>query len=219
MLTAHLFFNRSVPSEKNALDASRKYATHPHLAGTAEDFEDAKVILQLFQEQFGIPLPEKEPIFSAGSPESRKATLDIPSLTSPHAWIDVYYPIMNTPINKSLEIIDEDGSVIWTAELEEDGDPRDPGAAKYKTAVPTFHGYSKDGEAEGKLVYANYGRKEDYEALVADGVDLTGKIVMTRYNQILRGLKVRLNCLDRDIDGIQKPNRSKALRSSEQPVY
>ena len=71
------------------------YATHPHIAASAEDFDDAKVILKLFQDEFGIPAPEDEPIFSAGTEASRNATLSIDKLTAPTAWIDTYYPIMS----------------------------------------------------------------------------------------------------------------------------
>lgn len=56
--------------------------------------------------------------------------------------------------------------------------------------MPTFHGLSRDGDVLGELVYANYGSKEDYNKLVELGVNLTGKIVLTRYGGIFRGLKV-----------------------------
>lgn len=181
---------RSIPNAKSALSASRRYATHPHLAGSVEDFEDAKVQLELFQTQFGIPIPDEEPIYSAGSPQSRNATLKITSLSTPKAWIDIYYPIMNTGLDRSLEILDEAGEAIWRANLVEDGDERDHEAAKYKDAVPTWHGLSFGGEAEGELIYANYGSKEDYDELVESGVDLSGKIVLVRYGPTFRGLKV-----------------------------
>ena len=172
------------------MSVSRKYATHPHLAGSTEDFEDAKVILDVFQTHFGIPVPDIEPVFPAGSPESRNATLQITSHRSPYAWIDVYYPILNTPLNRSLEILDSDDNVIWAADLAEDGDPLDREAAEFRDYVPAWHGLSKDGEAVGELVYADYGTKAEFDALVANGVDLKGKIVIARYGEIFRGLKV-----------------------------
>ena len=181
---------RSVPNEASALAASRAYATHPHLASSKEDFEDAKVILKLFQDEFNISTPEDVPVFPAGTDASRNATLSINKLTSPSAWIDVYYPIMNTPLDRALQIINEDGETVWDADLVEDGDPLDPEAAKYRDYVPTWHGLSRDGDVEGQLIYANYGRKEDYDELVAKGTDFTGKIVLTRYGGIFRGLKV-----------------------------
>ncbi|EJD00920.1 Zn-dependent exopeptidase [Fomitiporia mediterranea MF3/22] len=181
----------SIPSTSSAIHASHKYATHPHIAGSPEDLEDAKSILELFQTQFAISVPGEEPIYPAGSSKSRKATLDIARLKAPQAWIDVYYPIMNLPLDHSLSILDEDGSVSWTADLEEDGDHGDRDAERYRDAVPVFHGFSKDGEVEGEVIFAEYGRKEDYDALEAAGANLTGKIVITRYGEIFRGLKVK----------------------------
>ena len=172
------------------MTASRAYATHPHLAASKEDFEDAKVILKLFQDEFNISAPDDIPVFPAGTDASRNATLSINKLTSPSAWIDVYYPIMNTPLDRALQIINEDGKTIWNADLVEDGDPLDPEAAKYRDYIPTWHGLSRDGDVEGQLIYASYGRKEDYDELVAKGTNFTGKIVLTRYGAIFRGLKV-----------------------------
>ncbi|KAF7792892.1 hypothetical protein EIP86_003993 [Pleurotus ostreatoroseus] len=187
--TERLFL--SVPDPKSALAASREYATHPHIASSSEDYEDALVILKLFQEEFSIPAPDVRPVFPAGTAASRAATLGINKLVKPTAWVDVYYPIMNTPLDQSLQILAEDGTVAWNADLTEDGDPADPDAAKYKDSVPTFHGFSKDGDVAGKLIYANYGRPDDYGELVGKGANFTDKIVIVRYGEILRGLKIK----------------------------
>lgn len=187
---ATLVIHRSIPDTESARSTSRLYADHPHLAGSKEDFEDAKAVLKFIQEELSINHPEVFPVFPAGSTDSRNATLGLTSATEPTAWIDVYYPVMNTPISSSLEIIGDDGKPAWVADLVEDGDERDPVAAKYRNAVPTFHGYSKDGEVEGELIYANYGNKEDYDELVAAGANFTGKVVLARYGDTGRGLKV-----------------------------
>ena len=76
---------------------------------------------------------------------------------------------MNTPLDRSLEILDEDGNAVWTADLKEIADDTDPDAGEFSDAVPTWHGLSKGGEVKGKLVYAHYGRQEDYQALVEKG--------------------------------------------------
>ncbi|KAF8897845.1 hypothetical protein BD779DRAFT_405196 [Infundibulicybe gibba] len=39
----------TIPSAESALAASRAYATHPHLAGSFEDLQDAEAILKVFQ--------------------------------------------------------------------------------------------------------------------------------------------------------------------------
>nr|VWO99261.1 Trehalose synthase/amylase TreS (EC (EC (Maltose alpha-D-glucosyltransferase) (MTase) [Ganoderma boninense] len=181
----------SVPNAESALAASRQYATKPHMAGSPGDFETALDFLHLLQTELGVGASGTLPLYSAGTPESRNATLGIPSLKKPAAWIDTYYPIMNTPLDHSLEILDDDGNMVAKAELEEVADGTDPEAGKYFDAVTTWHGLSRGGSAKGKLVYANYGRKEDYDALIEQGVDLNGTIVITRYGGIFRGLKVK----------------------------
>ncbi|KAI0750967.1 Zn-dependent exopeptidase [Daedaleopsis nitida] len=181
----------TVPNAESAIKASRQYATKPHLAGSPGDLDTAKDFLRLLQTELGIEEPSTLPLYSAGSAESREATLGISKLKAPSAWIDTYYPVMNTPLDHSLEILDEEGNAVWTAELEEVADETDPDAGKYFDAVTTWHGLSRGGSAKGKLVYANYGRKEDYDALVENGVDLNGTIVITRYGGIFRGLKVK----------------------------
>ena len=113
---------RSVPNNNSALSTSRLYATHPHVAGSSEDLEDAKTILELFQSYLMVPTPEVDPIYPAGSKESRNATIGSTSLSTAQAWIDIYYPVMNLPLNRSLEILGDDGKPIWSAQLEEDGD-------------------------------------------------------------------------------------------------
>ncbi|KAJ6539618.1 hypothetical protein B0H19DRAFT_1179844 [Mycena capillaripes] len=181
----------TVPDEESALAASRLFATKPHLAGSEGDLQTAKDWLNLLQTEWGIKSPEVEPIFDAGSTESQHATNSIPKTRTPKAWIDVYYPVMNTPLDRSLQVLDKDGEVVWEADLEEVADDTDPEAGEYYKAVPTFHGLSAAGDVQGKLVYANYGMKEDYEALVEKGVNLTGAIVICRYGGIFRGLKVK----------------------------
>jgi N-acetylated-alpha-linked acidic dipeptidase len=148
-------------------------------------------MLRLFETHFKIQPPSSLPLFSAGTPSSRNATLNLTSKNATaSAWIDVYYPLLNTPLDRRLEILGPDGqTALWSADLEEDGDPLDEEAAKYKDAVPAFHGLSKDGEVEGQLVYAEFGRKEDFDELISNGANLTGKIVIVRYGKIFRGLK------------------------------
>ncbi|KAJ7180363.1 Zn-dependent exopeptidase, partial [Mycena crocata] len=180
----------SVPNEESAIAASRLFATKPHLAGSEGDLQTAKDWLNVLQDAFGIE-SSAEPIFEAGSSQSQDATNSIPKTRKPKAWIDVYYPVMNTPLDRSLQVLDADGKVVWEAELEEVADDTDPEAGEYYKAVPTFHGLSFAGDVQGKLIYANYGRKEDYDDLVEKGVNLTGAIVICRYGGIFRGLKVK----------------------------
>ena len=166
-----VYFYRSVPNATSAIAASHRYATKPHMAGTPGDLDTAKDFLALLQRELRIEASySSEPIYPAGSSESRHATLSIPTTSETKAWIDVYYPVLNTPLARGLEILGDDGKPVWHANLEEVVDEEDPEAHKYADAIPAFHGLSANGEVEGKLVYANYGRKSDYDALVEAGI-------------------------------------------------
>lgn len=54
-----------------------------------------------------------------------------------------------------------------------------------------FNAYGASGDVTADVVYANYGRKEDFELLKSWGVDVTGKIVIARYGGNYRGYKAR----------------------------
>lgn len=56
--------------------------------------------------------------------------------------------------------------------------------------VMPFNGMSPSGDVEADVVYANYGTPEDFEALAKLGVDVKGKVVLVRYGQNFRGVKV-----------------------------
>ncbi|KAJ3576240.1 hypothetical protein NP233_g572 [Leucocoprinus birnbaumii] len=202
----------SVPDAGSAIKVSRQYTNQPHVAGTDGDFRTAELFLSNLQQSFGITPPETTPVFDAGSAESQDATRGIVERDAPSAWIDKYYPVMNTPLDRTLQIVDHDGSVLWEADLKEEapeGDDKDQDAAKYADAVPTFHGFSISGDVTGHLIDGNYCSKEvsdllnlpenavyrireqDYDKLVTDEASLEGSIVLCRYGGITRGLKVQ----------------------------
>jgi N-acetylated-alpha-linked acidic dipeptidase len=54
-----------------------------------------------------------------------------------------------------------------------------------------WNAFSGSGEAAAEVVYANYGRKEDFEKLDELGVALKGKIVIARYGGNFRGYKAK----------------------------
>lgn len=54
-----------------------------------------------------------------------------------------------------------------------------------------WNAYSGSGDVTGQVVYANFGRKEDFEQLAAMGIDLAGKVVIARYGGNFRGYKVK----------------------------
>lgn len=109
------------------------------------------------------------------------------------AEIEEYEVYLNYPLDHALNLVDNDGKVIYEASLEEDVLKEDP-TTGLRDRVPTFHGYSANGNVTAQFVYANYGEKGDYDLII----EKTGnpdffkdKIVITRYGGIFRGLKVK----------------------------
>ena len=54
-----------------------------------------------------------------------------------------------------------------------------------------WNAFSGSGDITAEVVYANYGRKEDFETLKSLGVDVSGKIVLARYGGNFRGFKAK----------------------------
>jgi N-acetylated-alpha-linked acidic dipeptidase len=99
---------------------------------------------------------------------------------------DVLFP---TPKSRLLEMT---APTRFTAKLEEPPLPADPTSNQKGEQLPTYNAYSIDGDVTGPLVYVNYGRPVDYEALERRGVSVTGAIVIARYGQSWRGIKPKV---------------------------
>lgn len=101
-----------------------------------------------------------------------------------------YRVLMNWPKVVKVEAYAPDGKLLMSGPQREhvEGDPYqdDP------RVVMPFNGSSGSGDVTGEVVYANYGRLEDFEKLAADHIDLHGKIVLCRYGANFRGVKVYL---------------------------
>ncbi len=80
--------------------------------------------------------------------------------------------------------------VAFEASLQEDVLETDP-TTGLDSSVPTFHGYSANGNVTAPVVYVNYGTYQDFEDLAAANVSVRGKIAIARYGGIFRGLKVK----------------------------
>eukprot|EP01102_Stenamoeba_stenopodia_P012905 TRINITY_DN4116_c0_g1_i1.p1 TRINITY_DN4116_c0_g1~~TRINITY_DN4116_c0_g1_i1.p1 ORF type:complete len:387 (-),score=98.62 TRINITY_DN4116_c0_g1_i1:1309-2409(-) len=103
-----------------------------------------------------------------------------------NASIEEIPVLLQYPLERVVQVI---SPTPYNCTLEEavvnDGTSGVPGAA------PIWNGWSAEGDATGPLIYANYGRLEDYEALDAMNVNFTGAIVIVRYGQIFRGNKAQ----------------------------
>ncbi len=101
-----------------------------------------------------------------------------------------YRVLLNWPKAVRVDAYDEAGHLLMSGPTREhvEGDPQpdDP------RVVMPFNGSSGSGDVTGDVVYANYGRLEDFNELAAHHIDLHGKIVICRYGSNFRGVKVFL---------------------------
>ena len=94
---------------------------------------------------------------------------------------------MNYPVEISVDITAPAGAEMHGPTREHvDGDPYDDDPR----VVMPFSGMSPSGDVEADVVYANYGTPEDFEKLEKLKIDVHGKIVLVRYGQNFRGVKV-----------------------------
>jgi N-acetylated-alpha-linked acidic dipeptidase len=99
-----------------------------------------------------------------------------------------YRVLLNQPKEVRVEAFDASGKQLMSGPAREhiQGDtfPDDP------RVVMPFNGSSGSGDVTGEVVYANYGRPEDFDELAHQHIDLHGKIVIVRYGTNFRGVKV-----------------------------
>jgi N-acetylated-alpha-linked acidic dipeptidase len=127
----------------------------------------------------------------ASSPEDHETALYVAQkfkAAGLETTIVPYRVLLNLPRKVSFEARSDDGLVLANGPTPEHvaGDPYqdDP------RVVMPFNGSSASGDVTGEVVYANYGRLEDFDQLAAQHIDLHGKIVLVRYGSNFRGVKV-----------------------------
>ncbi len=99
-----------------------------------------------------------------------------------------YRVLLNQPKTVRVEAFDSSGKLLMSGPTREhvDGDPYQDNPR----IVMPFNGSSGSGDVTAEVVYANYGRLEDFDQLAARHIDLHGKIVLARYGANFRGVKV-----------------------------
>ena len=101
--------------------------------------------------------------------------------------ITEYKVWLNLPGKISVTATDASGKVLMTGPTREhvESDPfqDDP------RVTPGFNGSSASGDVTAPVVYANYGRPEDFAHLDEIGIPVKGKIVLVRYGGNFRGVK------------------------------
>lgn len=104
------------------------------------------------------------------------------------AHIETFSVLYPTPKKVALELL---GPHPYTAALHEPPIPGDA-TSSLPGALPPYNVYGGDGDVTAPLVYVNYGMPDDYKELARRGIDVRGKIVITRYGGGWRGLKPKL---------------------------
>ncbi len=101
-----------------------------------------------------------------------------------------YRVLLDWPKVVRVEAYDEAGHLLMSGPTREHVNG-DPGQDNPRVVMP-FNSSSGSGDVTGDVVYANYGRLEDFDELAAKHIDLHGKIVICRYGANFRGVKVYL---------------------------
>jgi N-acetylated-alpha-linked acidic dipeptidase len=104
------------------------------------------------------------------------------------AHIETFSVLYPTPKKVALELL---GAHPYTAVLKEPAVAGDA-TSNAPGALPPYNVYGGDGDVTAELIYANYGMPDDYKELARRGIDVRGKIVITRYGGGWRGLKPKL---------------------------
>ena len=98
---------------------------------------------------------------------------------------DLYLP--NKPGSSLIEIVTPSRAVLNQKEDIIPGDSFSEDPELWKG----WNAFSGSGDVTAEVVYANYGRKEDFEKLNELGVKIKGKIVLARYGGNFRGFKAK----------------------------
>ncbi len=137
----------------------------------------------------------------AGTPADHKLAIFVRDKLSEWGWkaeIQEMEVLLNYPGSPPSLAIER--PVAKTLSLDEAPLATDKDSAS-TAAFGAFHGYGVSGQAKGQVVYANFGRPEDFVSLEKMGIEIKDKIVLVRYGGLFRGLKVR-NAQTRGASGI-----------------
>ena len=153
----------AVPDAKLAGEHLRILTAEPHWASSPEDKKTADYVAAKFK---------------AAGLETR---------------IDEFRVWMNKPVKIEITATDASGKQLMAGPTPEHVDPKAYGGDPFQDdprILPAFNGSSPSGDVTADVVYANYGTLADFDRLKQLGVDVKGKIVIVRYGQNFRGVKV-----------------------------
>ncbi|HYC77735.1 MAG TPA: M28 family peptidase, partial [Planctomycetota bacterium] len=125
----------------------------------------------------------------AGSPAAAAATRFVESrfmLAGLETRVEEFQPLVPYPVECTVELL---RPYAYRAPMVEQPLDRDFDTHSGEL-LPPYLAYAADGDVQGGVVYAHYGRAEDFDRLEAAGVDVRGRIVVARYGKTYRGAKV-----------------------------
>jgi N-acetylated-alpha-linked acidic dipeptidase len=105
------------------------------------------------------------------------------------AHMEQFNVLFPTPKERAVEMTSPKRFVL---KLKEPPLAVDPTSGQTAEQLPTYNAYSPDGDVTAKLVYVNYGDREDYDQLERLGISVKGAIVIARYGSAWRGTKPKV---------------------------
>uniref|UniRef100_A0A8C8SUE2 Aminopeptidase NAALADL1 n=1 Tax=Pelusios castaneus TaxID=367368 RepID=A0A8C8SUE2_9SAUR len=136
-------------------------ASQPHMATTEGDKELVKLLLNRWQDpQTGL---------DSASEDVYSVFLSFPDPQSPN----------------SVTVVDNNNAIFSTRRSEKNV----TADQAHAEVVQPYAAYAPPGNPQGRLVYANQGKRSDYQELVTMGINLNGTIAITRYGGAGRAAK------------------------------
>ncbi len=127
----------------------------------------------------------------AGTPENEKVRDYIAETMRKAGWqVDIYPHDIYLPKGPGDVAVEVVTPIRQPLNIREYLFPEDKYAADPRL-MPGWNAYSGSGDVTAEVVYANYGRKEDFEKLKDLGISVKGKIVLARYGGNFRGYKAQ----------------------------
>ncbi|CAG0885869.1 unnamed protein product [Darwinula stevensoni] len=145
-------------SSENLRTHLRQLTREPHVAGTEEELDTARYVRDKFLEYH----------------------LDSVKIVPYDVLLS--HPDREKP-NK-VYVLDEAGDIVFST-LGYQKPLYAPEESNHRV-FPTFNAYSAPGQPIGDLVYVGYGRKDDFEFLLSEGISVKGNIVLARYGKSFR---------------------------------
>ena len=103
--------------------------------------------------------------------------------------IEQFEVLFPTPKTRIVEMTKPERFSLALKEPPVEGDAT---SGQQAEQLPTYNAYSIDGDVTGSLVYVNYGTPADYDELEKRGIDVKGKVVISRYGGSWRGIKPKV---------------------------